>query len=119
VVEPQVGAGAEGGGGLREAVRRSLHHRVGLVLQGVRVIADILERAGTTDPDKFVEAARKTDIKEHVVSGGPIQFNEQGDNIGASSSMVQIREGRPRVIYPKEVAEIQPVYPIPKLWERG
>jgi len=87
--------------------------------QGVRVIADILERAGTTDPDKFVEAARKTDIKEHVVSGGPIQFNEQGDNIGASSSMVQIREGRPRVIYPKEVAEIQPVYPIPKLWERG
>ena len=87
--------------------------------QGVRVIADILERAGTTDPDKFVEAGRKTNIKEHIVSGGPIQFDEHGDNVGASSAMVQVRETRPRVIYPKEMAEGQPVYPIPKLWERG
>jgi branched-chain amino acid transport system substrate-binding protein len=87
--------------------------------QGVRVIADILERAGTTDPEKFVEAARKTNIRDHVVSGGPIRFDEHGDNIGASSSMVQIRDGRPRVIYPKEAAEVQPVYPIPRLWERG
>jgi branched-chain amino acid transport system substrate-binding protein len=87
--------------------------------QGVRVIADILERAGTVDPDKFVEAARKTNIKDHVVSGGPIQFDENGDNVGASSSMVQIRDGRPKVIFPKESAEVQPVYPIPKLWERG
>jgi branched-chain amino acid transport system substrate-binding protein len=87
--------------------------------QGVRVIADILERAGTVDPDKFVEAARKTNIKDHVVSGGPIQFDENGDNVGASSSMVQIRELRPKVIFPREMAEVQPVYPIPKLWERG
>lgn len=87
--------------------------------QGVRVIADVLERAGTVDPDKFVEAARKTNIKDHVVSGGPIQFDENGDNVGASSSMVQIRDGRPKVIFPKEAAEVQPVYPIPKLWERG
>jgi len=87
--------------------------------QGVRVIADVLERAGTVDPDKFVEVARKTNIKDHVVSGGPIQFDESGDNVGASSSMVQIRDGRPKVIFPKEAAEVQPVYPIPKLWERG
>jgi hypothetical protein len=32
---------------------------------------------------------------------------------------VQIRDGRPKVIFPKESAEVQPVYPIPKLWERG
>jgi len=87
--------------------------------QGVMVVADILERAGTTDPDKFVEAARKTNIKDVVISGGAIQFDENGDNIGASSAMVQIRDGRPRVIYPKEMAELQPVYPIPKLWERA
>lgn len=87
--------------------------------QGVMTIADILERAGSTDPDKFVEAARKTNIKEHVISGGPIQFDEHGDNVGASTAMVQIREGRPRVVFPKEMAEVQVVYPIPKLWERG
>jgi branched-chain amino acid transport system substrate-binding protein len=87
--------------------------------QAVMTIADILERAGSTDPDKFVEEARKTNIKEHVISSGPIQFDERGDNIGASTAMVQIREGRPRVVYPKEMAEVQVVYPIPKLWERG
>ena len=54
-----------------------------------------------------------------TASGGPIQFDEHGDNVGASSAMVQIREGRARVIVPKEFAELQPVYPIPKLWERG
>jgi branched-chain amino acid transport system substrate-binding protein len=82
-------------------------------------IADILERAGSTDPDKFVEAARKTNIKEHVISSGPIQFDERGDNVGASTAMVQIREGRARVVFPKEMAEVQVVYPITKLWERG
>lgn len=87
--------------------------------QGVLTIADILERAGTTDPDKFVEAGRKTDIREHIISGGPIQFDEHGDNLGASTAMVQIREGRARVVVPKQMAEIQVVYPIPKLWERG
>jgi len=87
--------------------------------QGVAVIADILERAGSTDPDKFVEAARKTNIKEHVTSGGNIQFSENGDNIGASTAMIQIRDGRARVVLPKEIAETQLVYPVPKLWERG
>ena len=87
--------------------------------QGVMVIADILERAGTTDPDKFVEAARKTNITNHIVAGGPIQFAENGDNLGASSAMVQIRNGLAKVIYPKPMGEIQAVYPIPKLWERG
>jgi branched-chain amino acid transport system substrate-binding protein len=87
--------------------------------QGVMVIADILERAGSTDPDKFVEAARKTNMKEHIVSGGPVQFDEHGDNVGASSAMVQIREGRAKVVFPKEFAELQVVFPIPKLWERG
>jgi branched-chain amino acid transport system substrate-binding protein len=87
--------------------------------QGVMVIADILERAGSTDPDKFVEAARKTNMKDHIVSGGPVQFDERGDNVGASSAMVQIREARAKVVFPKEFAELQVVYPIPKLWERG
>lgn len=87
--------------------------------QGVMVVADILERAGSTDPDKFVEAARKTNIREHVTSGGNIQFSENGDNIGASTAMIQIRDGRARVVLPKEMAETPLVYPVPKLWERG
>jgi len=87
--------------------------------QGVMVIADVLERAASTDPDKFVEAARKTNIKDHVISGGNIQFSENGDNLGASTAMIQVREGRARVVLPKEFAEVQAIYPVPKLWERG
>jgi branched-chain amino acid transport system substrate-binding protein len=87
--------------------------------QGVMVIADVLERAASTDPDNFVEAARKTNIKDHVISGGNIQFSENGDNLGASTAMIQVREGRARVVLPKEFAEVQAIYPVPKLWERG
>jgi branched-chain amino acid transport system substrate-binding protein len=87
--------------------------------QGVMVIADVLERAASTDPDNFVEAARKTNIKNHVISGGNIQFSENGDNLGASTAMIQVREGRARVVLPKEFAEVQAIYPVPKLWERG
>ncbi len=91
----------------------------GWAYQGVMVVADILERAGSTDPDKFVEAGRKTNIREHVTSGGNIQFSENGDNIGASTAMIQIREGRARVVLPKEMAEVDLKYPVPQLWQRG
>ncbi len=91
----------------------------GWAYQGVMIVADILERASSTDPDKFVEAGRKTNIKEHVTSGGNIQFSENGDNIGASTAMIQIREGRARVVLPKEMAEVDLKYPVPQLWQRG
>ena len=91
---------------------------------GVQVIADILERAASTDADKIIAATRKTDFKDHPVVGGPIRFDEKGDNTGALTALIQVQPDqdlfkRVKVVAPKEFAESgQIVFPWPQLWER-
>ncbi len=82
----------------------------------ILVIADALERAASTEPDKLVEALRATRLNNHLmISKGPIQFDEKGNNINAGLSFFQIQEGRVKVIFPEEYAEAKVVFPVP-LW---
>ena len=83
--------------------------------EGMLVIADVLERAATTDPDAVVAAVKKTSFAGGVtVSTGPVVFNETGDNPNASTAMLQILGQKPKVVWPKEAAEQRFVYPRPK-----
>ena len=57
----------------------------------IQVIADVLERAASTDPDAIVAAIKKTNFAGGLsVSSGPIVFNETGDNPNASTAMLQV-----------------------------
>ena len=91
---------------------------------GILVIADIVERAGSTDPEKILAATRQTDFKDHPVVGGPIQFDEKGDNTGALTALVQIQPGddpydRLKIVLPEKFAQSDNiVFPAPQLWER-
>lgn len=85
----------------------------------ILIIADALERARSAEADKLVDALRKTNIKDHIMVGGPIVFDERGDNPNASTAMVQILGGQPKVVLPGYAAEGKLVFPAPKLWERG
>ena len=81
----------------------------------IQVIADVLERAASTDPDAIVAAIKKTNFPGALsVSTGPIVFNETGDNPNASTAMLQILGQKPRVVWPKDVAEQRFVFPRPK-----
>ncbi len=83
--------------------------------EAIQVIADVLERAATTDPDAVVAAIRKTSFAGGVtVSTGPVVFNEVGDNPNASTAMLQILGQQARVVWPKDVAEQKFVFPRPK-----
>jgi branched-chain amino acid transport system substrate-binding protein len=90
----------------------------------VLVIADVLERAGSIDPEKIIAATRQTNYKNHPVIGGPIQFDEKGDNTGAMTALIQIQPGddpfdRLKVVLPKKFAQSDNiVFPAPQLWER-
>lgn len=96
----------------------------GYAYTGILVIADILERAASTDPEKIIAATKQTNFKAHPVVGGPIQFDEKGDNTGAISALIQIQEGSTpvdqlKVVMPKEFAQSDKiVFPAPQLWER-
>jgi branched-chain amino acid transport system substrate-binding protein len=83
----------------------------------VLVAADTARRAGTTDPKALLEALRRTDLAEHVMTGGPIRFDAKGQNDGIGSVTVQNRNQRPTVVLPKASAELDPVFPVPS-WQR-
>jgi branched-chain amino acid transport system substrate-binding protein len=83
--------------------------------EAVQVIGDVLERSVSTDPDAIVASIKKTNFAGGVtVSNGPVVFNEVGDNPNASTALVQILGQKPRVVWPKEVAEEKFVFPRPK-----
>ena len=60
----------------------------------VFVIADALERAGSTDPGKIREALSKTHLDSGpgmILSYDAIEFDETGQNVNAGIVMVQLR----------------------------
>ena len=96
----------------------------GYAYTGILVLADALERAGSTKPEKVLEAIRGTNLKNHPMVGEAIKFGENGDNIGAATAMVQVLPdpdpmNRVKVVLPKKFAEADYVFPAPQMWERG
>jgi branched-chain amino acid transport system substrate-binding protein len=82
---------------------------------GIQVIADVLERARSTDPEALVDAIKKTNFTDPImVSADPIRFDEIGENIDAATAMVQILENTPQVVWPRDAAHARLVFPRPK-----
>ena len=92
----------------------------GYAYLGVLVIADALERAKSTKAEDIVTALRKTYLKQDLMVGLAVNFDERGDNVNADTAMIQIFGGSIKVVLPQKVAEAKYVHPMPKqLWERG
>ena len=85
----------------------------GYTFEALLVAADAFKRAGTTEGGPLMEAVRKTNLAEHVMTGGPIAFDEKGDNPNISSVAVENLKRTPTVVYPAEYAAVPPVLPLP------
>ena len=88
----------------------------GYSYDAVFVIADVLERAAKLDdPDAIVDAIQKTTYTAGLMQyGGPIHFNEIGDNPNAIPTMIQVLKAKPVAVWPKEAALQKFVFPRPK-----
>ena len=87
----------------------------GYSYEAVLVMADVFERARTTEADAVVDAIKKTRFPDPImVSAGPIVFNEAGDNANASTAMIQIRDQKPQVVWPREAAQTTYIFPVKK-----
>jgi branched-chain amino acid transport system substrate-binding protein len=88
----------------------------GYSYDAVFVIADVLERAATLDdPDAIVEALRTTSYAGGLMQyGGPVTFNEIGDNPNAIPTMIQILKQKPVAVWPREAAVEKFVFPRPR-----
>lgn len=91
---------------------------VGFGYDAALIVADAFRRARSNSSAALAEALRATNIKDHVIYGGPIQFNEKGHSINIGSLMLQNRNGEPNVVLPANIAESKPVFPVPKWRDR-
>lgn len=82
--------------------------------EGVQVAADAFRRAGSTKPADLHAALKATKIDEHLMFGGPIQFDAKGQNNNIGGAMLQIQKGEPVLIGPASVAQAQPKLPMTK-----
>lgn len=74
--------------------------------QGMYVLADALERAGSTDPEALNNALKETSYADHDLAfSGPIVFDETGEDPNAAGVLVQIQGGKHVVVWPEEFAE--------------
>jgi branched-chain amino acid transport system substrate-binding protein len=78
------------------------------------VLIDAIDRAGSTEPAKIQAALKATDLKPDQLMIGykGVKFDDKGQNILASGSIVQLQDGENYVsVWPKDVAEKAPILP--------
>jgi branched-chain amino acid transport system substrate-binding protein len=90
-----------------------LELNVGFSFEALLIAADAHKRAGSADPAALADALRATKIDEHVMVGGPIQFDEKGQNVNIQSATLQNLDRQPKVVLPKASAAAEPVFPMP------
>jgi branched-chain amino acid transport system substrate-binding protein len=96
---------------------RELNTNHTYTFEAILVAADAYKRAGSTEPGKLIEALRKTDLKDNVVTGTGVSFNEKGQNPNVKNSAIQNRGGKNLVVLPAEAANAKPNWPM-RPWNR-
>ncbi len=76
------------------------------------ILADAIERAGSTDRLKIIEALNSSTFAGHIMPYGPTKF-VGGQNQGAAPVNTQVQAGDIKVIYPTDFADAKVVYPYP------
>jgi branched-chain amino acid transport system substrate-binding protein len=85
---------------------RDLDDTSGRNMQGFLALAEAIDRAGSTDPEKIREALTKTDLKPDQLMMGyqGIKFDQTGQNILASTYLIQLHGNRYELVWPETAA---------------
>jgi branched-chain amino acid transport system substrate-binding protein len=76
----------------------------------LQVYQRAIEKAGSLDPQRVRDALAQTNI---MTAYGPVRFNEKGQNVAKTMSVIQIQGGKPVVVYPPNAAQAKFIYPMP------
>jgi branched-chain amino acid transport system substrate-binding protein len=85
----------------------------GFTFEALLIAAQAWLDAKSTKPEPLMEALRKIKIDQHVMIGGPIQFDAKGQNVGIKTVAVQNLNRKPTVVLPPESAAAPLVFPQP------
>mgnify|MGYP006278212735 FL=1 len=78
----------------------------------IQVIADALERGASADRQKMIEALAASTFDKSIMPYGPTKF-VNGDNINSQPVNTQIRGDKIELVFPKQYASAEAVFPIP------
>ena len=78
-----------------------------------KLLVDAMERVGSADKDKVVEALASSTFSDHFLPYGPTKFTN-GQNESAHANALQIQGGDIKVIWPEQYADAKAVFPRPK-----
>lgn len=96
----------------QETYKEPMRTGAGLAYDAVRVIAAGLEKAKSSDPTKLRDAIAGVSVTP-VVTGGPIRFDDQGENTGAVPVLEQVQSGKVTIVLPEKEAQAKPRFPVP------
>jgi branched-chain amino acid transport system substrate-binding protein len=80
--------------------------------EAVEIAADAIRRAKSNEPAAIHAALKATDIEDHIAYGGPIRFDEKGQNPNIGVVMLQNQNGKPVVVGPADAQEAKAVFPL-------
>ena len=73
--------------------------------ESIMVLADALNRAENASPELLREALAATNLEEHVLPQGAIEFDETGENIRSAGVLIQIQDAQQVIVFPEEYAD--------------
>jgi branched-chain amino acid transport system substrate-binding protein len=84
------------------------------------VLAEAINRAGSTKPEAIQEALKKTNIPadQLITPWRGVKFDETGQNILVDAIVVQYSDATQHTVWPFNLAAKDLVYPIPRWSER-
>jgi branched-chain amino acid transport system substrate-binding protein len=85
---------------------------------GLMVLADAINRAGSTDPEAIRKALAATNIPSSalIMPWKGVKFDETGQNTLGAGILVQVRDGKYSTVWPFDLASKDVVWPMPR-WD--
>jgi branched-chain amino acid transport system substrate-binding protein len=86
-------------------------YEIFMAYTAMRLLADAIDRAKSTDRAAIIDALEKSTFSDHIMPYGPTKF-VNGQNQGAQPLMTQVYKGDIKVIVPRDYREIDPIFPL-------
>ncbi len=83
-------------------------------MQGFLVLADAINRAGSTDPARIQQALKETDLKPDQLMIGyrGVKFDQTGQNTEAATYLIQLQGKEYKAVWPEERATAKLQWPM-------
>ncbi|MGO8917247.1 MAG: ABC transporter substrate-binding protein [Stellaceae bacterium] len=93
---------------------RDMDDTSGRWMQGLLVLADAINRAGSTDPAKIQKALQETDLQPAQLMMGyrGVKFDATGQNVLASTYLIQLQGREYKAVWPEARATAQLQWPM-------